>query len=221
MVAMLRSFLNRNPSGRSRIAIASLTPDLQHRRLRADRRLSGKSTIPAIEQHDGAIRPEGAAIENEAFHLLQEGMIATAGDMTGRLAFGTGSVGAKPAEIAIAARLEHEHIDLMMGNADLACAVELRQDLPAKPIEPWQLVQAGEPERQVDVLAFMPELDPSSAIRGESRHLLPQRLCDRADQRDAHHRGELRPSVRQRIGSQAKLLMAQGQKTIVLVDPLL
>ena len=125
--------------------------------------------LGAIKEYGASIGCQRGRLKDKVLYLLQETVIAAVGHAALRLAFRTSAVGAKMAKIAIAAGSQSEHIDLMVGNADAFGLIEPVQGLAAKPVEPGQILQARQPDRQVKILAFVPKLDPGAAIAAEAR----------------------------------------------------
>src|SRR2546430_8048095 len=92
------------------------------------------------------------------------------------------AVMAEPAEIAVAPRFEEKGVDLLADHAGVGPGLIsrlqgtiLRTSQFAKPI--LQI----DPHRQIEILAFVPNLDAFPAELAETRNLLPQRPGDRSD----------------------------------------
>ena len=81
---------------------------------------------------------------------------------------------AKPAEIAIALRLEQKDIHLMVGDAYAgARLICLAQGEGAHPTQFAETVLRIDPESQIEVLAFMPDLDAGAEELLEPRNRHP------------------------------------------------
>lgn len=82
-----------------------------------------------------------------------------------------------------------------------------------------QLAEAilrGEPEGEIEIAAFVPDLDALSAKFAESWDFLPQRLRDRADHRDRFDLRESHPGFRHCIRRDAKLALEFEQISVLL-----
>jgi hypothetical protein len=86
----------------------------------------------AIEQHDGPVRPECVAAQSEAFVLLKKDRLSAAGYKAFPLPLlGTGAEPTQPAQVAVRARLHHEDLYLVMGDADAGVRQQLVEGPPA------------------------------------------------------------------------------------------
>jgi len=120
----------------------------------------------AIEQRDAALRRQGVGMEPEVLVLAQEGLGAAARDVAVGLAFGAGVVEAQPAAIAVGAGLEDEHLDLVVGHADVA----LREQLPQRPAARLRSVSSRSRR-------------PSQTARSRSLHSCQTAIAARANAR--------------------------------------
>ena len=77
-------------------------------------------------------------------------------------------------KIAVATGLEQEDIQLMAGDTDArAGLVSHAQSAHSSPAQRAQPVLVINPERQVKIAAFVPDLDPFTAKFAEPRNFLP------------------------------------------------
>jgi hypothetical protein len=74
-----------------------------------------------------------------------------------------------------------------------------------------------DPESQIEIAAFMPDLDALLAELPESWDLLPQRLCDRADHGDRLNLGKTRPSLRHHVRGDPELALAPQHETVLFL----
>src|SRR6186713_2565941 len=92
---------------------------------------------------------------------------------------------AEPPQIAVAARFKQKQVELL--GDDAGSSTGLLSPAQGKGRRLAQFAEAVlriDPERQVEVATFVPDLDALATELAESRDFLPQRLCDRADHRD-------------------------------------
>ena len=85
-------------------------------------------------------------------------------------------------------------------------AIEQVQGLAAKPVEPGQILQARQPDRQIEILALVPKLDACASIAAETRQLLPQGSRHGTDQGYPLNRLNRRPRLGERIGRPPEFL---------------
>jgi hypothetical protein len=86
---------------------------------------------------------------------------------------------------------------------------------------PSQLTEAMlriDPERQIEIAAFVPNLDTLLAEFAEPWNLLPQRLCDRPYHGDRLNLWKGRPCLRHHIRGQSKLALASQHETVLFLD---
>jgi hypothetical protein len=74
------------------------------------------------------------------------------------------------------------------------------------------------PKSQVQITAFMPNLDLLAMELPKSRDLLPERLGDRADDGYGLHLGERHPRIGHDICGHPELVLALQQETVLFLD---
>jgi hypothetical protein len=74
-----------------------------------------------------------------------------------------------------------------------------------------------DPESQVEIAAFMPDLDALLAELPESWNLLPQGLCNRAYHGDSLNLRKTRPSLCHHIRGDPELALACQHKTVLFL----
>src|SRR5215207_5262871 len=139
--------------------------------------LRGTSPDPTpliIQGHDSIGRPR-VRPEGKAGVLLQERIPSAPRDQAFPLALRALREGAEPAAIGVHLSLQDEDLDLMVSHPDLLFLEQLVEGQAAGPIEGLEPVQAIEPHRQIDVLAFVPDRDTPMSERLKPRYLPPQR----------------------------------------------
>src|SRR4029077_16909623 len=150
---------------------------------------------------------------------LVEGDRPATGNEAVAFSLGTLVEVAKPAEIAIALRLEHKDIHLMVGDAYAgARLICLAQGEGAHPTQFAETVLRIDPESQVEVLAFMPDLDTGAAELRESRNLPPYRRRDRTDYGVRPDFWEGHPGLRHQIGRRTELALALQHEAVLRFD---
>ena len=111
---------------------------------------------PIIKVHDfigrQRVRPEG-----KAGVLLQERIPSAPRGQTFPLALWALREGTETAAIGVHLSLQNEDLDLMVSHPDLLFLEQLVEGQAADPIEGLEPVQAIEPHRQIDILAFVPD----------------------------------------------------------------
>jgi hypothetical protein len=75
-----------------------------------------------------------------------------------------------------------------------------------------------EPERKIQIMAFVPDLYALASELSKSRHLFPECLGDRADHRHRPDLGELHPGVDHDVGRHAELPLQAQQVAVLLRD---
>lgn len=187
-------------------------------RAQADPRRKRAGPSPSVQRRMSGRRQQiGMRLESRDDLVEWDGTAAGHGAI--ELAFRTGVEAAKPAEIAIASRLDQEDLDQMPRNARAdAGLIGVAQGAVARPAQIAQTVQLRQPYREIDILALVPDLDARPAELPEARNLLPERLGDGTDQGDGLDVLERRQGVRHDIGSPAELVPASQQCAVLLRD---
>ncbi|MBZ9802837.1 hypothetical protein LB564_13870 [Mesorhizobium sp. ES1-6] len=126
---------------------------------------------------------------------------------------------AQPAEIDIAAGFDQKNVQLMIGDADPHAFLErFAQGKSAGATQFAKPLLGIEPERQVKIATFVPDLDPRTPEFGETRHFFPERLGDRADYRHRNHLLEAHPGIGDYIRRGTKLPLAFHHIAVLLLD---
>jgi hypothetical protein len=135
------------------------------------------------------------------------------------LTFGTLIEITEPAEIGIASRSKQKYIYLMAGDARTdAGLMRGLQGANTGPAQFAQTVLRVDPQRQIEIAAFMPDLDALSAIRAEAWDLLPQPLGHGADHRNGHHLRKSHPGIRYDVRRDPKLALLLQKVVVLLLD---
>ena len=118
----------------------------------------------------------------------------------------------------IAVRLEQKHVDLVADDAGADSRLKsLAQSAIAPSSQFTEAMLRIDPERQIEIAAFVPNLDPLLAEFAEPWNLLPQRLCDRAYYGDRLNLRKICPSLRHHIRGQSKLALASQHETVLFL----
>lgn len=125
--------------------------------------------------------------------LLQEGRGAAAGRSAFTLAFWTLIESAEPPQISVRTTLQNEDVELVIGDTEACLLEHVPQRLVLDASQGVEAIQAAQPKRQVDVLAFVPECDSGAPVGREARNLLVWLARQRADQRNPAHVGMTAP----------------------------
>jgi hypothetical protein len=81
---------------------------------------------------------------------------------------------AESAQIGVARRIEHKDIELMGDNAGVGAGLKcLAQSTISRPVYFAKILLRFDPERQIKIAAFMPNLDAFATEIAETRNLLP------------------------------------------------
>lgn len=186
-------------------------PRQVERRPQASRSSSIQHRISGGSQQIGARR--------EAFDRFVEGNGPAAGRAAFLLAFWTGVEIAQPAEIPVGSRLDQKDFDLMIGDAwTLAAPKGFEQRNISGPAERAEPFLRRDPYGQIDVLAFVPNLDSGATEIVESRDFLPQRFGRRADHRDRLDFLESHQRVGNDIRGPAEIALPPQHETILILD---
>lgn len=181
--------------GRSRAERSTPTPLVEHRISRRRQQIG-----PGRKSGDDLVERNRTATGREAIAF----------------ALGTLVVAAEATEIAIASRLEQKGIDPVVRNTHTGSGFEcLAQGAGACLAQFGEPLLRVEPERHVEITAFVPDLDAAAAELPEARDLLPERLCDRADDGDRLNFRELGPRAGDDIRRQS-IIMLQLEKISIL-----
>src|SRR3546814_1860830 len=97
--------------------------------------------------------------------LTQEGRRATARHQAFPLPLGAAIEAAEPSQIAVAAGLQNESVDLVRGDAAFTLLLEIAQGPVLRPPQGVESFKIGQPEREIDVLAFMPDREDRKSTR--------------------------------------------------------
>lgn len=126
---------------------------------------------------------------------------------------------AEAAEIAVGTRLDQENIHFVIGNADsilLATGIpQGNRNSATQGAEPFLRI---EPQSKIDILAFVPDLDPFTPEFRKARDFLPQRLGDGAYDRHLRYLGKPRPRLADNVGCQAETALPLQHPAILLLD---
>ena len=96
-------------------------------------------------------------------------------------------------QILSAAGGQHKNIDLVVGDADASRLEQMRHCQAAGTPKVLQPIGPAQPQRQVNVFAFVQQLDPKAAERLEARHIAPQQAGYRTKQRNRGFRCSRNP----------------------------
>src|SRR5271157_3184051 len=138
----------------SRISILILI----HRR-QVERRAQQAGTT--LVEHRPRGRDQKIAARRKIRNALVERNCAATGNRAIRFSLGTLVERAQPAEIAITLRLEQKHVNLMAGDARADPAlISFAQGAIAYPTQLTESMLRIDPKSQIEVPAFVPNLDP-------------------------------------------------------------
>nr|WP_187399367.1 hypothetical protein [Bradyrhizobium paxllaeri] len=125
----------------------------------------------------------------------------------------------EPAKIPVAHRFEQKDIQLVADNADAETRfICLAQGSTGRPADFPEAVLPIDPERQIEIAAFMPDFDALATKLPEPRNLLPQRLGDRAYHGDRLDLWKRHPRLRDDICRHAKLTLALQKIAVLFLD---
>lgn len=96
--------------------------------------------------------------------------------------------------------------------------VDLRHRSVARPAQSVQAGQLRQPDRKIDILALMQQLDPEAPKRLEARNLARKWSGDASEQRHTLHRGERHEARGHGVGGGPERLMMEQKKAILLGD---
>nr|WP_189521446.1 hypothetical protein [Mesorhizobium sp. M1B.F.Ca.ET.045.04.1.1] len=100
----------------------------------------------------------------EIRNTLVEGYRSATGNQTVFLSFRTLAEGTEPAKVAVAAGLEQEYVELMVGDADAhACLEGLSQRGGSRAAQLAEPMLRVDPHRQIEIAALVPDLDARAA----------------------------------------------------------
>lgn len=126
----------------------------------------------------------------ETFLNAQQGLRAAAGFVALRLAFETGCVAAKISSIAVYSFLEHKDINLVMRHTRPAlfadrCLMAV-YGAASGVAESIKAREVTHPDREIHVLAFMPQFEPGLTQPGSpSQTPTPRRWKNQGSQRQS------------------------------------
>src|SRR5215212_9377124 len=115
-----------------------------------------QDAAPIIKEHD-SIRRQRVRPERKVGMLLQERIPSATRDQTCPLAFRALRERTESAAIGVRRTLQDEDLNLMVSNPDLLFLEQMVEGHAPGPVEYLEPVQAIEPHRQIDILAFMPD----------------------------------------------------------------
>ena len=118
-----------------------------------------------VEEANDLVGRERVSPPLELLMLAQKRCLAATGNKAFALAFRAGIEGAESTEIAVGSGFKNEHINLVGRDPDAPPLHQFSDRSGALPAQGIQVRQVGEPERQIEVLALMPELDPRAPVR--------------------------------------------------------
>lgn len=107
--------------------------------------------------------------------LLQEQFAPTLRRKAVPLALRTLSVCAEATPIVVPSITEQEDFNLMLRDTDSGVREEVRDRLAAKALESHKVVETIDPERKIDIVAFVQDLDPVVAKRLEAGNFTLER----------------------------------------------
>jgi hypothetical protein len=158
-------------------------------------------------------------MRREVGDTLVEGDLAAAGNQAVEFSFRTLTELAEPAQIIVGAGFDQKNVQLVISNAD-PCSF-LKRLAQGKRSGAAQFAEAFlgvEPECQIEIAAFMLDLNPCAPEFAEARHLFPKRLRDGADNGDRRHLAKTRPGIGDDIRRRAELPLAFQHVAILLFN---
>jgi hypothetical protein len=130
---------------------------------------------PAFIQGQRPVDGKRAGFEHEAFMLFQERLAPTSGREAFDLSLRTLCERAKSSEIVIPIFGEQENVNLMVGDSDTSSLKQIDDGPIARAVERGQIVEAIDRYGQIDISAFVKDLDPMTPERLEAGHFAYER----------------------------------------------
>ena len=179
-----------------------------------------QSTLPSPIQCRVASRLQEIGARTEVGKFLIEGNHTTAWNKAFPLLFRTRVECAQAAEIAVADGFDQKDVELMIDDAGSGVRLEgAAKSLRGGAAERSKPLLRIDPKRQIEIEAFMPNLDAFTTELRKPRDFLPEWLGHRADHGHRPHFGRRSPCMGNEISRNSELALPRQQ--VAVLSPIL